>query len=328
LQVLDRRLSTAPMLDWTDRHCRYFLRLISRHTLLYTEMVTTGALIHGERERFLRFDPAEHPVALQLGGSEPKEMAACARLGAAWGYDEININVGCPSNRVQKGRFGACLMAEPALVADCVAAMKDAVAVPVTVKTRIGIDDRDSYDALRDFAGAVTDAGCDALIVHARKAWLGGLSPKANRDVPPLRYQVVERLKADLPNQCIVVNGGIKTLQEAARFLTVLDGVMIGREAYHNPWVLADADRVIFGDARPPPNRHQVLEDFLPYARRELAAGLPLSRMSRHLLGLFQGQSGARAWRRHLSEHGPRPGAGIEVLVAAAPPGDTLAARP
>ncbi|WP_296812094.1 tRNA dihydrouridine(20/20a) synthase DusA [Thiocapsa sp.] len=322
--VLDRRLSVAPMLDWTDRHCRYFLRLLSRSTLLYTEMVTTGALIHGSKrgdsERFLGFDPAEHPIALQLGGSDPQDMAHCARLGADRGYDEININVGCPSDRVQNGRFGACLMAEPRLVADCVAAMKDAVAVPVTVKTRIGIDDRDSYGELVDFAGAVTAAGCDALVVHARKAWLAGLSPKENRDIPPLRYDVVEQLKRDLPHQTIAINGGIKTLEQAVGFLETLDGVMIGREAYHNPWVLAEADRMIFGDVRRAPTRNEILDAFLPYVERELARGTPLSAMSRHILGLFQGQPGARAWRRHLSEQAHRPGAGVEVLTAKLPP--------
>lgn len=308
------------MLDWTDRHCRYFLRLLSRHTLLYTEMVTTGALIHGEPERFLRFDPAEHPIALQLGGSDPQNMARCARMGADRGYDEININVGCPSDRVQNGRFGACLMAEPRLVADCVAAMKDTVAVPVTVKTRIGIDDRDSYGELLDFAGTLTDAGCDALIVHARKAWLAGLSPKENRDIPPLRYDLVEQLKRDLPNQTIAINGGIKTLDETAVFLETLDGVMIGREAYHNPWILTEADRLIFGDDRRTPTRNTVLDAFLHYVERELAGGTPLSAMSRHILGLFQGQPGARAWRRHLSEQAHRPGAGVEVLTAKLPP--------
>ncbi|NCA69251.1 MAG: tRNA dihydrouridine(20/20a) synthase DusA [Sphingobacteriia bacterium] len=316
---LDRRLCVAPMLDWTDRHCRYFLRLISRHTLLYTEMVTTGALLHGETERFLRFDPFEHPLALQLGGSHPLELATCARLGARRGYDEINMNVGCPSDRVQTGRFGACLMAEPGLVASCVAAMKDAVSVPVTVKTRIGIDERDSYAELLDFAGQVTEAGCDALIIHARKAWLKGLSPKENRDVPPLRYDLVERLKQDLPGQRILINGGIKSIAHAASFLTRLDGVMIGREAYHNPWILATADQVIFGDPRPIPSRHQVLAAFLPHVERELAAGLQLTALSRHLLGLFHGQPGARRWRRHLSEHAHRAGAAATVLTAALP---------
>lgn len=307
------------MLDWTDRHCRYFLRLISRHTLLYTEMVTTGALIHGDRARFLRFDPSEHPVALQLGGSDPADMARCARLGADWGYDEININVGCPSDRVQNGRFGACLMAEPETVAACVTAMKEAVSVPVTVKTRIGIDDRDSYGELVEFVGQVAEAGCDALIVHARKAWLSGLSPKENRDVPPLRYAVVEQLKQDFPALSISINGGITTLDQALGFLDRLDGVMIGREAYHNPWILAEADRRLFGDPHPLPTRHQVIDAFIPYVERALAEGVPLTAMSRHLLGLFQGQPGARRWRRHISENAHRPGAGSEVLRAALP---------
>ena len=279
-------------------------------------MVTTGALIHGDRARFLRFDPSEHPVALQLGGSDPIDIARCARLGADWGYDEINMNVGCPSDRVQNGRFGACLMAEPETVADCVAAMKDAVTIPVTVKTRIGIDDRDSYGELVDFVGAVAQAGCDALIVHARKAWLSGLSPKENRDVPPLRYDIVRQLKRDFPDLTIAINGGIKTLDEAQDFLTGLDGVMIGREAYHNPWMLAEADQRIFGDDQPPFSRHTVLDRFLPYAERELAAGVPLNAMSRHLLGLFQGQPGARAWRRRISAQAHLPGAGIDVLAA------------
>lgn len=307
------------MLDWTDRHCRYFLRLISRHTLLYTEMVTTGALIHGNRDRFLRFDPAEHPVALQLGGSDPKDMARCAHMGADWGYDEININVGCPSDRVQNGRFGACLMAEPGVVADCVAAMKDAVSVPVTVKCRIGIDDRDSYGELVDFIGAQTAVGCDAVILHARKAWLKGLSPKENRDIPPLRYDIVLRLRRDFPDLCLAINGGIKTLEQAAGFLDDLDGVMIGREAYQNPWMLAQADRVIFGDDHPIATRQEVLERFMPYAERQLAAGVPLSAMSRHLLGLFQGQPGAKAWRRRISENAHRPGAGVDIIAPPVP---------
>ncbi|WP_277949342.1 tRNA dihydrouridine(20/20a) synthase DusA [Chromatium okenii] len=310
-----RRLSVAPMLDWTDRHYRYFVRLITRHTLLYTEMVTTAALLHGDRNRLLRFDPAEHPLALQLAGSSPAALAQCARIGAIWGYDEINLNVGCPSDRVQSGRFGACLMAEPQLVAECVAAMKNAVTLPVTVKTRIGIDDRDSYGELLDFVGAQVDAGCDALIVHARKAWLKGLSPKENRDVPPLRYDVVRQLKTDFPALSITINGGITTLAAAADFLTTLDGVMIGREAYHHPWLLADADRLIFGAISPPITRENVLEQFLPYAAKQLAQGVPLSAMSRHLLGLFQGQPGARAWRRQISDNAHRPNAGLAVLA-------------
>jgi len=315
---LDRRLSVAPMLDWTDRHYRYFARLLSRHTLLYTEMVTTGALIHGDTARFLRHDMAERPVALQLGGADSREMAHCARLGAEAGYDEININVGCPSDRVQNGRFGACLMAEPETVAACVAAMKAAVNVPVTVKTRIGIDHRDSYEELLAFTQAVVDAGCDALIVHARKAWLQGLSPRENRDVPPLRYDVVLRLKQDFPALPMIINGGIKTLAQAAGFLDRLDGAMIGRAAYQTPWLLADADRIIFNDPAPPPTPHEILDAFVPYVERQLAEGVPLASITRHILGLFHGQPGARRWRRVLSEQAHRPGAGIKVLREAA----------
>jgi tRNA-dihydrouridine synthase A len=307
------------MMDWTDRHCRYFFRLITRHTLLYTEMVTTGALLHGDRSRFLEFDPAEHPVALQLGGSDPSDMAACARLGEERGYDEINMNVGCPSDRVQSGRFGACLMAEPSLVAACVAAMKASVAVPVTVKARIGVDDRDSYEALCAFTDAVMAAGCDALIVHARKAWLKGLSPKENREIPPLRYDLVDRLKADFPTLPMVINGGIEDLAQARQFLDRLDGVMIGRAAYHHPWMLAEADRGIFGTAAPAPDRHQVLESFIAYAHRRLAEGVPLQAMTRHLLGLFRGQPGARRWRRMLGERARRQGMGADLLREAAP---------
>jgi tRNA-dihydrouridine synthase A len=315
--ALDRRLSVAPMLDWTDRHCRYFLRLISRRTLLYTEMVTTGALIHGERERHLGFDPAEHPLALQLGGSAPGDLAACARMAEDWGYDEVNLNVGCPSDRVQNGRFGACLMADPALVAECVAAMKAAVGIPVTVKTRIGVDDRDSYEHLADFVGQAEAAGCDALVLHARKAWLQGLSPKENREIPPLRYDVVERLKGDFPALSITLNGGVVTLAQARALLQRLDGVMIGREAYQNPWILAQADQIVFGDPGPPPDAHEVLEAYAGYVEGRLGAGVPLNAMTRHILGLFQGRPGARAWRRHLSENAHRPGAGGEVLRAA-----------
>jgi len=306
------------MLDWTDRHYRYFARLISHHTLLYTEMVTTGALIHGQRDRFLRFDPAEHPVALQLGGSNPKDMASCARMGADSGYDEININVGCPSDRVQSGRFGACLMAEPGLVADCVAAMKAEVEVPITVKSRIGIDDLDSYELLVSFTDNIASAGCDALILHARKAWLKGLSPRENRDIPPLRYDVVERLKGDFPALTIVLNGGIKTLQQAKVHLQRLDAVMIGREAYQNPWMLAEADRLIFGDCRPAPSPRAVLDAMLPYVAQRLQEGVPLNAVTRHMLGLFHGRPGAKAWRRHLSEQAHRAGADIELLVQAA----------
>jgi tRNA-dihydrouridine synthase A len=318
-KALDRRLSVAPMMDWTDRHCRYFLRLITRRTLLYTEMVTIGALLHGDRKRFLRFDPAEHPVALQLGGSEPEGMAVCACMGEDWGYDEINMNVGCPSDRVQSGRFGACLMAEPRLVADCVAAMKDAVLIPVTVKTRIGIDHRDSYEALRVFVEAIAQAGCDALIVHARKAWLQGLSPKENREVPPLRYDLVEQLKRDFPALSISINGGIRSLEQALSLLRRLDGVMIGREAYQNPWMLAAADHVVFEDSAPRGTRHEVLQAFVRYVERQLAEGVPLSAMTRHVLGLFNGQPGARGWRRWISENARRQDSGPELLLQATP---------
>jgi tRNA-dihydrouridine synthase A len=310
------------MLDWTDRHCRYFLRLISHRVRLYTEMVTTGALLHGDRERFLSFDPAERPLALQLGGSEPRAMADCAGMGEEWGYDEINMNVGCPSDRVQSGRFGACLMAEPDLVAECVAAMKEAVRLPITVKTRIGIDDRDSYEALCLFVERVQAAGCNALVVHARKAWLQGLSPKENREVPPLRHDVVEQLKCDFPGLPIIINGGVRSLDQAKSLLTRLDGVMIGREAYQKPWMLAEADREIFGDRTRAPTRREVLGAFANYAERQLADGVPLNAMTRHVLGLFNGHPGARAWRRHISENSHRPQAGPELLLAAAPDAD------
>jgi tRNA-dihydrouridine synthase A len=312
------RVSVAPMMDWTDRHCRYFLRLISRHVLLYTEMVTTGALLHGDRERFLAYHPDEHPLALQLGGSEPAELAACARMAEAHGYDEVNLNVGCPSDRVQSGRFGACLMAEPELVAECVAAMRGACGIPVTVKTRIGIDERDSYEDLTDFVSSVQGAGCRTFIIHARKAWLEGLSPKENREIPPLRYDVVHRLKADFPQLTIILNGGLKDLDTMAEELARVDGVMLGREAYHNPYLLAEVDRRFYGDGHRVPSRHEVVARFLPYVAARLPEGVPLQAMTRHILGLFQGQPGARAWRRHLSENAHRRGAGVEVIEQAA----------
>jgi tRNA-dihydrouridine synthase A len=320
LKKLDRTLAIAPMMDWTDSHFRYFARLLSRRTLLYSEMVTTGALIHGDRQRFLHYDPAEHPLALQLGGSDPAELARCAKMGADWGYDEINLNVGCPSDRVQNGRFGACLMAEPALVADCVAAMKAAVAIPITVKSRIGIDDRDSYQELVAFTDQVAAAGCDALIVHARKAWLQGLSPRENREVPPLRWDWVIALKQDFPQLPIVLNGGVTKLEQVEQLLSKqqVDGVMIGREAYQNPWLLADVDRRLFGAENPVAMPQEALDAFIPYVERRLADGVPLASMTRHLLGLFHGYPGAKAWRRTLSEQAHRPGAGIEVLKAAA----------
>ena len=317
MQPLNRRLAVAPMLDWTDRHCRYFFRLLSRYTLLYTEMVTTGAALHGDRERLLVYDPAEHLLALQLGGCDPGELARCARIAAEFGYDEVNLNVGCPSDRVQSGRFGACLMAEPDLVADGVAAMRAAVELPVTVKTRIGIDDRDSYEALTDFVGRVASGGCEVFIIHARKAWLRGLSPKENREIPPLRYDIVYRLQRDFPDLTIILNGGLTNLDQAEDELRRVDGVMIGRAAYENPYLLAEADRRFFGSDAPPPSRHQVIRAFLPYVETQLQQGTPLHCMTRHVLGLFQGIPGARAWRRHLSEHAHRRGAGVEVLEAA-----------
>jgi len=315
--IINRLLSVAPMLDWTDRYCRYFLRLISRHTLLYTEMVTTGALLYGQRERFLAFDPAEHPVALQLGGSDPAELASCSRMGERQGYDEVNLNLGCPSDRVQSGRFGACLMAEPVLVADCVKGMLDAVSIPVSVKQRIGIDDLDSYQQLCDFVGRIAEAGCNVFVIHARKAWLQGLSPKENREIPTLKYDVVYRLKQDFPRLEVVINGGITTLDQCQLHLAKVDGVMIGREAYHNPWILAKADRLLFGDQTIPPSRHQVAERLIPFIDRELKSGAPLNRITRHILGLFHGQPGARAWRRHLSEDAWRTGASSDVVLEA-----------
>ncbi|MDJ0936525.1 MAG: tRNA dihydrouridine(20/20a) synthase DusA [Kiloniellales bacterium] len=314
---VDRRLSVAPMMDWTDRHCRYLLRLISRRTLLYTEMVPTGAVLHGDRARFLGFDPAERPLALQLGGAEPEDLAACARLAEAEGYDEVNLNVGCPSDRVQHARFGACLMAEPALVARCIAAMQDAVGIPVTVKSRIGIDDQDDYVDLLRFVDSVASVGCRSFTVHARKAWLEGLSPKQNREIPPLNYERVYRLKAERPDLEIVINGGIRSLDEAEAHLARVDGVMIGRAAYQDPYLLAMADGRLFGEPGPAVSREAVVEAMIAYAQRETARGVPVKCITRHMLGLFNGLPGARAWRRSLSETAHRPGAGPEVIAAA-----------
>ncbi|CAL1241132.1 tRNA dihydrouridine(20/20a) synthase DusA [Candidatus Methylocalor cossyra] len=311
---LGRRLAVAPMLDWTDRHCRYFLRLISRRTLLYTEMITTGAILHGDRDRLLAFHPREKPLAVQLGGCDPGELAACARLAEALGFDEVNLNVGCPSGRVQRGRFGACLMAEPERVAECVAAMAASVSIPVTVKTRIGIDQRDSYQDLAQFVATVAAGGCRTFIIHARKAWLNGLSPKENRAVPPLRYDLVEAIKRDFPALEIVLNGGIGDLDQAEGHLARFDGVMIGRAVYHNPYLLAEADRRIFGDDRPIPSREDILRGLFPYIAEELAKGTPLHAMTRHLMGLFHGVPGGRQWRRYLSERAARPGADWRVL--------------
>jgi tRNA-dihydrouridine synthase A len=298
------RLCVAPMMDWTDRHCRYFLRLISKRARLYTEMITAPALAHGDVPRHLDFDPAEHPVALQLGGSDPAQLAHAARLGERWGYDEINLNCGCPSERVQTGSFGACLMAEPALVADCVRAMRDAVGVPVTVKHRIGLDANAEYAFVRDFVGTVADAGCDVFIVHARNAVLKGLSPKANREVPPLRYEFVHRLKRDFPHLAFVVNGGLADWDTIERELAFADGVMLGRAAYHDPWLLAEADRRLFGEDVAPPSRAAVVEALLAYVATELARGTSLRSIVRHVLGLYHGVRGGRRFRQLLSDAG------------------------
>lgn len=309
------RFCVAPMLDWTDRHCRFFHRLISRRALLYTEMVTTGALIHGDHHRFLQFHQAEHPLALQLGGSNPRELALCAKMAEDYGYDEVNLNVGCPSDRVQNGRFGACLMFEPELVADCIAAMGQAVNIPVTVKSRIGVDERDSYPELVHFIAAVARSGCKTFIVHARKAWLSGLSPKQNREVPPLRYDIVDQLKQDFPELEILLNGGVTSLDQAEDMLQRLDGVMVGREAYHNPYLLADVDRRIFGDTGTAPSRQEIIAELVPYLREQLKTGMRLNSVARHILGLFHGEPGARGWRRYLSEHACKPGADESVIL-------------
>lgn len=317
---LKMRFSVAPMMDWTDRHCRVFHRLMSRHALLYSEMVTTGAILHGDRDRLLGFSPVEQPVALQLGGSDPADLAASARIGADYGYGEINLNCGCPSDRVQNGRFGACLMREPALVAECVSAMKAAVSVPVTVKCRIGVDDQEPEEALFAMAEALVAAGVDALIVHARKAWLQGLSPKENRDIPPLDYAIVRALKARYPALPIAINGGIATIAEAKSFLVAtadgpaLDGVMIGRAAYQNPSILLGVDPELFGEAAPHLDGFAVLEALMPYLEGLVAAGHSPHALTRHVLGLFQGVPGARGFRRHLSTEAVKSGAGAEVL--------------
>ncbi len=315
--VIDRRLSVAPMMDWTDRHDRYFLRLITRRTLLYTEMISTAAILHGNRDRLLGHDAAEHPLALQLGGASPADLAACARIAEDSGFDEINLNVGCPSDRVQNARFGACLMAEPKTVAACVAAMMSSTDLPVTVKTRTGVDERDSYGHLKDFVATVAGAGCRSITVHARKAWLTGLSPKQNREVPPLDYARVYRVKQDFPDIEIVINGGIGSLDEADRHLGRVDGAMVGRSAYQTPFMLAEADRRFFDTADPAPTREGIARALLPYVETHCAAGMPLKAVTRHILGLFNGEPGGRLWRRALSEMAHWPGAGPEVIEAA-----------
>ena len=316
-KALNRKFCVAPMLDWTDRYCRFFHRLISQHALLYTEMVTTGALIHGDHHRFLQFNASENPLAFQLGGSNPHDLAICARMVEDYGYDEVNLNVGCPSDRVQNGRFGACLMADPDLVAECVAAMSQAVAMPVTIKSRIGIDERDSYEELAHFIATIANAGCKTFIVHARKAWLSGLSPKQNRDVPPLRYDFVFQLKKDFPQLEIIVNGGITSLDQAEEMLKNVDGVMMGREAYHNPYILADVDRRFFGADSNPLSRQAIVAALIPYIQEQLKTEVRLNSVSRHILGLFHGEPGARGWRRYISENVSKSGADENVILEA-----------
>ncbi|MBB71079.1 MAG: tRNA dihydrouridine(20/20a) synthase DusA [Legionellales bacterium] len=311
-------ISVAPMLDCTDRHYRYLARLLSPNALLYTEMIHTGAILHGDAEHFLAYNPEEHPLALQLGGSNPEDLANASKIAAEMGYDEINLNVGCPSSRVQNGRFGACLMAEPELVRDCVAAMNGAVDIPVTVKTRIGIDDKDSYEELQRFIATVAEIGCERFIVHARKAWLKGLSPKENRTVPPLRYDVVYQLKQDFPHLSFIINGGIKTCGDVAQHLAQVDGVMIGREAYHNPYFLASLEQAFYDAGEKTISRADVLAAYIPYARAQFDKGVKLGHLVRPLFGLFQGLAGARHWRRYLSENSYQKTAGIDVILQAA----------
>ncbi len=314
---LSHRFCVAPMLDWTDKHCRYFHRLLSKNVLLYTEMVTTGALIHGNAQRFLDFNTQEHPVALQLGGSNPRDLAICAQMAESYGYDEVNLNVGCPSDRVQNGKFGACLMAEPQLVAECVAAMRAVANIPITVKSRIGIDERDSYEELTHFIETVSQTGCETFIVHARKAWLKGLSPKENREVPPLRYDVVFNLKKDFPLLEIVINGGITSLEQSLELLQSVDGVMLGREVYQNPYLLAFVDNILFGETRAVDEREEIIAQLLPYIEGQMELGVRLNSVTRHILGLFHGGYGARLWRRHLSENAFKTDASVNVILNA-----------
>lgn len=309
------RFCVAPMMDWSDRHCRFLWRLLSKNALLYTEMVTTGALIYGDVERHLRFNSEEHPLALQVGGSVPDELARAAEMAEQWGYDEINLNCGCPSDRVQRGMIGACLMGEPALVAECIAAMRRACSLPVTVKHRIGIDDMDDYAAMRKFVAEIAETGgSTTFIVHARKAWLKGLSPKENREVPPLQYERVYQLKQEFPELTIVINGGITSIEQCQSLLQHVDGVMLGREVYQNPYLLAQVDPILFEASEQPPSREEVLQEYIAYCERQLTQGQRLYSMARHLLGLYQGRPGARAFRRHISTYATRPEATAEVL--------------
>ena len=314
---INRKLSIAPMMDHTDRHFRYFMRIISPHALFYTEMITTGALIHGDRQRFLEHHADEYPLAIQLGGSEADDLVTCAVIAEEAGYDEVNLNVGCPSDRVQSGRFGACLMAEPELVAEGVAKMSQHVDIPVTVKTRIGIDDKDSYEELTAFIDCVKQAGCNTFIIHARKAWLNGLSPKENREVPPLQYETVYQLKKDFPELEFMINGGFTTQDAIMEQYEYIDGVMIGRAAYQNPYLLAELEQVLFGTETPLPSRNEILERFMEYVQQNLDTGIYLGHMTRHILGLFLGQPGARAYRRYISENAYKEGSGVEVIRGA-----------
>lgn len=314
---LDRRFCVAPMLDWSDRHCRYFWRQMSQRAVLYTEMVTTGALLHGDQNRHLQFSREEQPLALQLGGSDPEALAKSALLAQQWGYDEVNLNCGCPSDRVQNGFFGACLMSRPSLVADCVAAMLDACELPITVKHRIGIDDQEGYEPLRDFVGAIYEAGCKTVIVHARKAWLQGLSPKENREIPPLDYNMVYRLKTDFQDLEVIINGGIDSIDDALSHLSHVDGSMLGRSIYQNPYQLMEVDHRLYGDEKPLRSRQEVVESLYPYIDQELSDGTRLHHITRHILGVFNGQPGAKQFRRHLSQHAHRGDAGVDILQEA-----------
>lgn len=314
---LNRRFSVAPMMDWSDRHCRVFWRQLTRQAVLYTEMVTTGAILHAGAERFLTYNDDEHPLALQLGGSDPADLATCTKIAAEFGYDEVNLNCGCPSDRVQNGMFGACLMAHPQKVADCIKAMQDASSLPITVKHRIGIDEMESYNDMLTFVEPIAAAGCSTFIVHARKAWLQGLSPKQNREIPPLHYDMVYQLKQDFPHLDIIINGGITTLEQCLPHLQALDGVMLGRAAYHNPYLLAEVDSVIYQQPSATKTRDQVLLDFIPYIEEQLSQGVALNHIARHILGLFQSVPGAKLFRRHISEQAHQHKAGIEVVYQA-----------
>ena len=312
--TINRRFCVAPMMDWSDRHCRYFWRLFSKHAFLYTEMITTGALLNGDVERFLQYNPEEHPVALQLGGSDPEALATCSKMAEEWQYDEVNLNCGCQSDRVKSGRFGACLMAKPNLVGECIQAMQEATNIPVTIKHRIGIDDQDEYEDLFTFVEKIRDGGCKTFIVHARKAWLKGLSPKQNREVPPLLYDRVYQLKKEFPELEIIINGGITTIEECQEHLKHVDGVMIGREAYHNPYLLAAVDQQLFSEETDIVNRDHILNEYIRYCDQQIAAGSKLSFMSRHALGLFYKEKGGKIFRRYISENAPGLNASSEVL--------------